>query len=181
MADDGSESQTTSWTSHNASKFQELRALEIIDALDKQEILKACVEKRDNPQLTCTLPRRYAMGTRNLVLEVRFGDGVRWVIKVHMLSLESPCGSINGRDPESENDETNKPSNNGNRSSDNDGSTISGESDEPEDPYAVFKNEFEAMEFIRYVILLPVTDKLVVLNSLRTGAIPKFRSPHHIS
>ena len=181
MADGVSESQTISWTSHNPLKFQELRALEIIGALDKQEILEACIEKRGNPELACTLPRRYAMGTRNLVLEARFSDGVRWVIKVHMLSLESPCGSINGRDPESENGETNKPSDNGSISSDNAGSRNSEESDEPEDPYDIFKTEFEAMEFIRYAILLSVTDKLNLPNSLRTEATPQFRSLHHIS
>ena len=146
MVNDGSKSQTLSWTSHHPSKFQKLRVHEILGCLGLRAILAMCKEKRGIPELTCRFPKRWSMGTRNLVLEARFGDGVRWVIKVHMLSLSSPCGFTNGSTPKFRDEEADESDSNSDKSGD------SNASEDGEDPYDVFKQEFETMEFIKYVI-----------------------------
>ena len=145
---DGTDSDTVSWTCHNPMKLQRMRAHEIIGAINKLELLDLCLEKRGVPGLDCTFPRRWAMGSRNLIIEVNFSDGVRWIVKIYMLALESPGGSING---------INSP----NTSSKDDRAARSGEysdwsSNTDEDPLGCLRAEFEAMEFIRYWSQSPI-------------------------
>lgn len=73
-----------------------------------------------------------SIGTRNLVLEARLCDGVRWVLKIYVLAPEAPndpCfpSSISG--------------------------SASDEFADRREIYETFQQEFEALEFIQFLSL----------------------------
>ena len=142
------ESGTLSWTSNNYTELQKTRFLEVIRAIDKASVIQACKEKRGVTEIGCTIPNRWSMGSRNLVFELYFDDGLRWVVKIWMLSLSSPCGAHNGRrqGADLENPKDSR--------SDGLGSSASKNSDDEDDPYQIFQDEFDAMCFFRYFLPL---------------------------
>ena len=116
------------WTSYNATDEENRKAQAIIGSVDYKDLIQACKDTREDSNIGCAIESHWSMGTRNLVLEARFSDGIRWVLKIYMLTsgsclTSSVPGSASAQTP--------------------DGSKI----------YETFQQEFEAMEFIRFVSL----------------------------
>lgn len=168
------ESGTLSWTSHNYTELQKKRFLEVIRAIDKGSIIQACKDKRGLTEIGCTIPNRWSMGSRNLVFELYFDDEVRWVVKIWMLSLSSPCRAHNGRGQgaDSKNPKDSK--------SDGLKSSASNSLDNEDDPYEIFQDEFDAMNFVRYFPFFTWYRKLANLRAHRTHTNIPVPTPHFI-
>lgn len=76
-----------SWTSYEFDEQKESKFQTIIESFDQQVLIKACKEARESSDidLNCAIQPHWAMGTRNLILEAKFSDGIRWVLKINML------------------------------------------------------------------------------------------------
>ena len=73
-------SGTFSWSSWWASDEEKEEVQEILHSLPLGHILAGCSNLRNN--INCTIdPDLWARGSQNLVLELVFDDGVRWVLK----------------------------------------------------------------------------------------------------
>ena len=73
-------SGTFSWSSWNASDEAKKEVREILYSLPYGEILAECSLLRNDIDCIIT-PDLWAKGNQNLVFEVVFDDGVRWVLK----------------------------------------------------------------------------------------------------
>lgn len=77
-----------SWTSYQSKDDEkECRFQTIMKSFDQKVLLQACKEVRGNSDIDidCAIQPHWSMGTQNLILEARFSDGVRWVLKIYML------------------------------------------------------------------------------------------------
>lgn len=117
------------WTSHRCGNDKNGRVQAIMDSFDHKVLIKACKETRGNSDIDCTIQPHWSMGTRNLVLEARFSDGVRWVLKILMLDTDGPCSTSSAL------------------------GSASNEFFNGDEIYKTFQREYEAMEFIRFVSL----------------------------
>ena len=124
------------WTSYTATDEENRKAQAIIGSVDQKALIQACKDTRGDSNIDCAIESHWSMGTRNLVLEARFSDGIRWVLKIYMLTSDGSC--LTSSVPGSASAQT------------RDGSKI----------YETFQREFEAMEFLRFVSL---TSKQVFL------------------
>lgn len=103
--------------------------------------------------IDCTIQAHWSMGTRNLILEARFTDGVRWVLKIFMLeTIDGPVASLTPHLTKT--------------------------------PMGIrftklFKREFEAMEFIRFVSLTSSKILYSDLNGVHTKLLVP--APHFIT
>ena len=122
------------WASYNATDEENCRAQAIMESFDQKALVQSCKETRGDSNIACAIQSHWSMGTRNLVLEARFSDGVRWVLKIYMLAPEASnqscfTSSISG--------------------------SASDQTPDGDEIYETFQREFEAMEFIRFVSLPP--------------------------
>lgn len=76
-----------SWTSYESDDEKESMYQTIIQSFDQQVLIEACKEARESSDMNidCVIQPHWAMGTRNLILEAKFSDGIRWVLKINML------------------------------------------------------------------------------------------------
>ena len=92
------------WTSYRARDGKKRRAQTIMESFDQKALVQACKETRGDGNIGCVIQPHWSMGTRNLVLEARFSDGVRWVLKIYMLATEG--SSLESSIPGSTSDQT---------------------------------------------------------------------------
>ena len=114
------------WTSYNATDEDNRKAQAIMGSLDQNALIQACKDTREDSNIDCAIEPHWSMGTRNLVLEARFSDGIRWVLKIYMLTSDGSCLTSSVASAQNP-----------------DGSKI----------YENFQREYEAMEFLRFVSL----------------------------
>ena len=114
------------WTSYNATDEENRKAQAIMGSLDPKALIQACKDTREDSNIDCAIEPHWSMGTRNLVLEARFSDGIRWVLKIYMLTSDGSCLASSVASAQNP-----------------DGSKI----------YENFQQEYEAMEFLRFVSL----------------------------
>lgn len=87
------------WASYTATYEENRRAQEIIESFDHDSLIEVCKEVRGDGDIACAIQPHWSMGTRNLILEARFSDGVRWVLKVNMLASKAPNESFTSNNP----------------------------------------------------------------------------------
>ena len=119
------------WSSFRSGDEKKRRAQAIMESVDQKALIQTCKETRGNSDfdIDCAIQPHWSMGTRNLILEARFSDGVRWVLKIFMLDTDEPCSTSSTPGSASE-------------------QTLNGD-----EIYETFQREHEAMEFIRFVSL----------------------------
>lgn len=85
-----------SWTSYEFDDEKESKFQTIIQSFDQQVLIEACKEVRESSDINidCVIQPHWAMGTRNLILEAKFSDGIRWVLKINM--IDESDQTING-------------------------------------------------------------------------------------
>lgn len=122
-----------SWTSNYAGEKKRARAHRILNSIDLDDLAAACGRIRrkaleEDPsyknkvvRVDCSISDHWAMGSRAIVVEARFGDGTRWAVKISMKPLQDP-------------DHTYIP-----------------ESGDAEAAYNSFQYEFDTMLFLKYV------------------------------
>ena len=82
------EYDTFSWTSWVSSPEDETEVRDIMRSLPINSIVEGCKQRRNG--IECEIvPDRWASGSQNFVLQLRFVDGVRWVIKTTRPSHDS--------------------------------------------------------------------------------------------
>ena len=93
VADEGINTWTSKWIPKGSKNHA--KAQKIINSVNFDEIITNCTKERmmgldsntDEP-INCTILDLWSMGSRAIVFDARFADGVRWAIKVSMACLE---------------------------------------------------------------------------------------------
>ena len=138
---------TGSWVSHVCTPEQKRRFRDVMDSFDEGVLTEACTKRRkeliytkcgrvlNDEDTGCMVTDRWSMGSRNIVIEIRFKDGMRWVAKICMIFSDrngetTSEGLDNNPKHSAESGHTARNNNEG---------------------YEALRYEFLAMEFIRYV------------------------------
>ncbi|MCJ1247021.1 hypothetical protein MMC30_004232 [Trapelia coarctata] len=147
---------THSWTCHACTPEQQRRFIDVMTSINIQVLLEACTEKRkdylyrvlgreaSDEEMTCVILDRWSMGSKNLVSEIQFNDGIRWVAKISMQFLN------NGGKPTSRVHDDNSTEREHNAAESDHNEWNNNEASE------AFQYELLAMEFIRKHVKLPV-------------------------
>ena len=90
------ESGTFSWTSHFSTPEEDLEVRDIMNSLPINEVEKGCKGRRGGVDCE-VVSDLWATGTQNFILQVKFVDGVCWVIKS---SIPSRTSQSTYSDPE---------------------------------------------------------------------------------
>lgn len=86
-----------SWTSYQSEDDEkECRFQTIMKSFDQKVLPQASKEVCENSDIDidCAIQPHWSMGTRNLILEAKFSDGVCWILKIYMLDASDQ--TLNG-------------------------------------------------------------------------------------